>query len=159
MDFGRDFSAQAREEWRGIKLANTGQNLTFLEWRKCQLQFEFAADRVDDKNDREEFVMLYDQLSPFWQEKVIKAEKSRPEGQNWVRISTGGNLSKEDLHEFLHCHGIQNSNVQKRDNFFLVHCTNPRKRLEGISTKWGNIASECPAGNPQSHSIDRTRNF
>ncbi len=149
MDFGRDFSAQAREEWRGIiKLANAGQNLTFLEWQKFQLQFEVAADRVDDKNDREEFDMLYDQLSPFWQEKVVKAEKSRLEGQNWVRISTGGHFSKEDLLEFLHCHGIRNTNVQKRDNFFLVHYQR-RKRLDGTSTKWGNIGSECPAVNPQ----------
>jgi hypothetical protein len=40
MDCGRDFSAQAREEWWGIKLANAGQNLTFLEWRKFPLEFE-----------------------------------------------------------------------------------------------------------------------
>ncbi len=76
--------------------------------------------------------MLYDQLSPLWQEKVIKAEKSRPEGQNWVRISTGGNLSKKDLLEFLHCHNIQNTNVQKRDNFFLVHCTNEENALRAL---------------------------
>jgi hypothetical protein len=49
MDFGRDFSAQAMEECRGIKLANAGQNLTFLEWRKFQLQIKIVADRVDDK--------------------------------------------------------------------------------------------------------------
>ncbi len=45
---------------------------------------------MDDKDDREEYDLLLDQLSLIWQEKIIKAEKTRPEGQNWVLFSSVG---------------------------------------------------------------------
>ncbi len=65
IDFGRYFSAQAREEWRGIKFANAGQNLTFLERRKFQLQFEIAADRVDDKTIGKNLICFMTSSRPF----------------------------------------------------------------------------------------------
>ena len=68
-DFGKDFSAQAREEWVSVVLQNNGRNLTAKEWRTFQLQFEIAAVRVEDKGEREEYEMLYNQLSAYWQEK------------------------------------------------------------------------------------------
>jgi hypothetical protein len=39
---------------------------------------------------------------------------------------------KKDLLEFLHCHGIQNTNVQKADNFFLFHCSDPQNTLRAL---------------------------
>ncbi len=32
-DFGKDFSTQAREEWRSVVLQNNERNLTAKEWR------------------------------------------------------------------------------------------------------------------------------
>jgi hypothetical protein len=48
-DFARDFSKQAREEWRCVKLVKNGPNLTVKDWRSIQLQFDVAADRLEDK--------------------------------------------------------------------------------------------------------------
>ncbi len=82
IDFGWYFSAQAREDWLRVRLANDGQNLKFIEWLKFRLQFEVAASRVNDKDERKGYDLLFDQLSPVLPEKIIKAEKTRPEGQN-----------------------------------------------------------------------------
>ncbi len=42
-DFGKDFSTQARQEWRSVVLHNNGRKLTAKEWQTFQLQFEIAA--------------------------------------------------------------------------------------------------------------------
>ena len=47
-DFGKDFSSQAREEWRQIKL-NGGKNVTSKEWRMFRMQWEIAARRSRTK--------------------------------------------------------------------------------------------------------------
>ncbi len=78
-DFGKDFSAQARDEWRQVKLTNWGRSLSVKEWRTFKVQWEVAAMRVDDKTEKEEYEMLYDQLSSYWQEKVVKEEKTQKE--------------------------------------------------------------------------------
>jgi len=57
-DFGKDFSTQAREEWRAVKLTNAGRHMTSKDWRQFQLQFEIAAERVDDKGEKEEYDLL-----------------------------------------------------------------------------------------------------
>jgi hypothetical protein len=49
-DFGKDFSAQARDEWREVKLTNCWRSLTVKEWRTLRVQWEVAAMRVDDKS-------------------------------------------------------------------------------------------------------------
>ncbi len=33
--------------------------------------------RVDDKSEKEEYELLYDQLSSYWQEKVVKKKEPR----------------------------------------------------------------------------------
>ncbi len=62
-DFVKDISTQAREEWRSVILQNNGWNVSAKEWRTFQLQFDIAAERVEDKGEREEYEMLYNQLS------------------------------------------------------------------------------------------------
>jgi hypothetical protein len=61
-DFGKDFSAQSRDEWRAVKLTNWGKFLTVKEWRTFHRQFETAADRVLDKGEHEAYDLLFDQL-------------------------------------------------------------------------------------------------
>ncbi len=50
-DFVKDFSPQAREEWRSVVLHNNERNLTAKEWR---WKFEISAERVEDKGERDE---------------------------------------------------------------------------------------------------------
>ncbi len=76
-DFGKDFSAQARDEWRHVKLTNWGRNLSVKEWRTFKIQGEVAAMRVEDKSEKEEYEMLYEQLSSYWQEKMVKEESTQ----------------------------------------------------------------------------------
>ena len=76
-DFGKDFSAQLREEWRSVKLTYWGKGLAAKEWRTFQQQFETAADRVLDKREREVYDLLFDQLSGYRQEKVVKEERTQ----------------------------------------------------------------------------------
>jgi hypothetical protein len=76
-DFGKDFSAQSRDEWRAVKLTNCGKSLTAKEWRTFQQRFETAADRFLDKGEREAYYLLFDQLSGYWQEKVVKEERTQ----------------------------------------------------------------------------------
>ncbi len=59
-DFGKDFSSQARDKWRQVKLTNWGRSLSVKEWRTFKVQWEVAAMRVDDKGEKEEYEMLYE---------------------------------------------------------------------------------------------------
>ena len=123
-DFGKDFSAQAREEWRSVVLQNNGRNLTAKEWRTFQLQFEIAAERVEDKGEREEYEMLYNQLSAYWQEKVVKEERYKTENQNWVRISSLGNLRRGDFMQLLNNSGAEYTDIKEKGNGYLVKLKN-----------------------------------
>ena len=87
-DFGKDYALQAREEWAAIRLRTApNATLTSRDWRTFQQQFELAASRVKYKGDREEYDMLFRQLSPYWQERVIREETTKAEGKEWVRIT------------------------------------------------------------------------
>ncbi len=33
--------------------------------------------RLEDKREKEEYELLYDQLSSYWQEKVVKEERTK----------------------------------------------------------------------------------
>ncbi len=54
-DFGKDFSSQARDELRQVKLTNWGRSLLVKEWRTFKVQWEVEAMRVDDKSEKEEY--------------------------------------------------------------------------------------------------------
>jgi hypothetical protein len=57
-DFGKDFSAQSRDEWRQVKLTNWGRSLSVKGWRTLKVQWEVAAMTFDDNS--EEYEMQYD---------------------------------------------------------------------------------------------------
>ncbi len=66
-DFGEDVSAQARDEWRQVKFTNWGRSQSVKEWRIFKVQWEVAAMRVEDKSEKEDYELLYGQLSSYWQ--------------------------------------------------------------------------------------------
>jgi hypothetical protein len=140
-DFGKDFSIQAREEWRAVRLEQRGRHLTAKEWRDFQLKFEVAAERVEDKGDREEYELLYAELPSRWQEKVLKEEATRSDGQNWVRVTGSGStvLSQEDIQDFLVDQGIRYSSIKEKGVGFLVKLRNSEEtqktlRLDGSTS-------------------------
>jgi hypothetical protein len=133
-DFGKDFSAQARVEWRQVKLTNWGRSLSVKEWRTFKVQLEVAAMRVEDKSEKEEYELLYDQLSSYWQEKVVKEERTQKEHKYWVRMGTVKGLKIRDLMDLLEEEELKYQRVveQGKGSIFNVTTT---KRYPGHS-KW-----------------------
>ncbi len=56
-----------------------------------------AAMRVENKGDKEEYEMLYAQLSTYRQEKVVKEERTQKEHKYWVRMGTTKGLIRRDV--------------------------------------------------------------
>ena len=143
-DFGRDCAMQAREEWAAVQLHHGGSPLTSKDWRTFQQKFEIAASRVEDKGEREEYDMLFKQLSSTWREKIIKMENSQQEGKNWYRVTASGELSRTELEQFLEYQEIEFQRVEKRGTSFLVKVENAREggkllRLHGETHDHGTI--------------------
>ncbi len=57
--------------------------------------------RVKDKSEKEEYEMLYVQLSSYWQEKVVKEERTQKEHKYWVRMGTVKGLKRRELMDLL----------------------------------------------------------
>ncbi len=57
--------------------------------------------RVDEKSEKEQYELLYNQLSSYWQEKVVKEERTQKEHKNWVRMGTLKGLKRRDLMDLL----------------------------------------------------------
>ena len=131
-DFGKDFSAQSRDEWRAVKLTKWGKSLTAKEWRTFQQQFETAADRVLDKGKREAYDLLFDQLSGYWQEKVVKEERTQKGNKFWVRFGTVRGLKRRELMEILESADVKYESIKEQSNGFLVKCEDEREAQQAI---------------------------
>ncbi len=116
-DFGKDFSAQSRDEWRAVKLTNWGKRLTAKEWRTFQQQFETAADRFLDKDEREAYDLLFDQLSGYLQEKVVKEERTQRGNKFWVRFGTVRGLKRRELIEIWESADVKYESIKKEQRF------------------------------------------
>jgi hypothetical protein len=125
-----------------VVLHNNGRNLTAKEWRTFQLQFEIAAERVEDKGEREEYEMLYNQLSAHWQEKVVKEEKHRSENQNWVRVAALGNLRRGDFMQLFEEEGIEYTDIKEKGNGYLVKLRNEWETQKMLELS-GEIVGRC----------------
>ncbi len=112
------------------------------EWRTFQLQFEISAESVEDKGEREEYEMLYNQLSAHWQENVVKEEIHRSEKQNWVRVAALGHLRRGDFMQFLEEEEIEYTYIKEKGNGFLVKLRNEweTKKILELS---GEIVGRC----------------
>ncbi len=105
--------------------------MTFCERGNFKLQFEVSASKVDDKDDREGCDLLHDQLSPIWQEKIIKVEKTRTEGQNCVLFSSVV-LSITNLMRILEAENIRYNTTSEKGKNFLVQCIDPTNTLKAL---------------------------
>ncbi len=106
-DFRKDFSAQSRDEWRAMELTNWGKSLTAKEWRTFQQQFETAADRVLEKREREAYNLLFNQLSGYWREKVVKEEKTQRGNKFCVCFGTIRGLKRREVIDILEEAGVK----------------------------------------------------
>ena len=127
-DFGKDYNIQAREEWAAVRLEIAGNSLSIKDWRTFQQKFEVAASRVEDKTEREEYDMLFKQLSSKWQEKIIKQENTNKENKDWVRIGCHSSISEEEVADFLDNVGVDNLRIERKSNGIL------KKNVK--STQW-----------------------
>jgi hypothetical protein len=123
-DFGKDFSAQTRDEWRQVKLTNWGRSLSVKEWRTFKVQWEVAAMRVEDKREKEEYELLYDQLSSYWQEKMVKKERTQKEHKYCLRIGRVKGLKRRDLMDLLDEEELKYQRVVEQGNWFNIQCNN-----------------------------------
>ncbi len=88
------------------------------------MQWEVAAFRVEDKSEKEEYEMLYDQLSSYLQEKVVKEERTQKEHKYWVRMGTTKGLKRSDLMDLLHEEELKYQRVIEQGNGFNIQCDN-----------------------------------
>ncbi len=78
--------------------------------------------RVEDKSEKEEYKLLYDQLSSYWQEKVVKEERTKMEHKYWVRMGTLKGLKRRDLMDLLEEEGLKYQRVVEQGNGFNIQC-------------------------------------
>ncbi len=74
-----------------------GGSLSFKEWRTFKVQWEVAEMRLEDKSKKEKYEFFYDQLSSYWQIKVVKEERTQKEHKYWVIMGTVKGLKRGDL--------------------------------------------------------------
>ena len=94
------------------------------------MEFELRKGRVDDWTDREEYDLLYNQLSDHWKMQIAKEEKTRQKQQFWVKITNlDDRVEVVELQNFLQSGGIgMVKEIQKIPNGFLVDCGNLERR-------------------------------
>ncbi len=76
MSLAKIFQPNRGTNYGQSNFTNWGKSLTAKELRTFQQQFETAEDRVLDKGEREAYDLLFDQLSGYWQKKVVKEERT-----------------------------------------------------------------------------------
>ena len=120
--FGQDSSGQARQAWKNVRLNVKGGALDWGTWRDFREQFELAGDRVEDKSEKEEFDLLYQQLPIFWQEKIVRDAQRRPEGRHWLKISAIPGLTSDCVEDLLKGSGIAFRKVKDSQSGFSIQC-------------------------------------
>ncbi len=83
--------------------------------------------RVDDKSGKEEYAMLYDQHSSYWQEKVVKEERTQKEHKYWVRMGTTKGLKSRVLMDLLHKEELKYQRVIEQGTGSTSNVTTTRK--------------------------------
>ena len=92
-EFGGDRTKKQRDLWHHVKL-NQDPPLTLKKWQQFRVDFELRRGRVDDWTEREEYDLIFNQLSDFWKMQVAKEEKSMQKatilGENGQHGGGGG---------------------------------------------------------------------
>ena len=101
------------------------------------MQREIAARSFEEKGDRKELDMLFEQLSPYWQQKVVKEESRQNELKHWVRMSTNRGLSQRQLTTLLKKEELGYQQVAAIGTGFNVQCNNEEEvtsalEMEGL---------------------------
>ena len=139
--FGQDASGQTRQAWRNVQLRLKGGQLEINGWRDFQQQFELAASRVDDKGEREEFDLVYKQLPPFWQDKIVKDQQRKDQSKYWVRIGALPGFTMECLEDLLKQEDIKYRSIQTTHNGFNVQGKNEVAQDKLLALTGGTIGS------------------
>ncbi len=68
--------------------------------------------------------MLYNQLSSYWQEKVVKEERTQKEHKYLVRMGAVKGLKRRDLMDLLDEEDLKYQRVVEQGNGFNIQCDN-----------------------------------
>ena len=116
-----------------------GGQLEINGWRDFQQQFELAASRVDDKGEREECDVLFKQLPPFWQDRIMRDQERKDRSKYWVRIGALPGLTRECLEDLLKTEGIKYRTIQTTHNGFNVQGKNEAAQDRLLALAGGTI--------------------
>ena len=133
--FGRGFSDEARKDWQNVRLNIKGNGLTAQDWRAFEAEFLLLASRVDDKGEREEFELIFGQLPPLWQDKIVRVSRKRLGSKNWVRLQTTSILDQSEFKKFLLSISVPFLQMETVFQGFRIQCSteNGKDRLLKLS--------------------------
>ena len=120
-----------------------------LDWntfRDFQEQSKLAGDRVEDKREREEFDLLYQNLPLYWQEKVVRDAQRRPEGRYWIRFGAIPGLTKECAEDLLDASNIRYKTVKEGQSGFNIQCLDERGEDQVLQLQGGTIEGHKKGG-------------
>ena len=98
-----------------------------------------ASSRVDDKGEIEEFDVLYKQLPPFWQDRIVKNQQRKDQSKYWVRIGALPGLTTECLEDLLKQEEIKYRTIQTTHNGFNVQGKNEAAQDKLLALAGGRI--------------------
>ncbi len=89
--------------------------------------------RVLGKGEREAYDLLFDQLSGYWQEKVMKEERKQRGNKFWVRFGTVRSLKRRELMEIWENADLKYESSMEHSSSFLVKCEDVREAQHVIT--------------------------
>ena len=135
-----------------------GNRLDWNTFRDFQEQFELAGDRVEEKREREEFDLLYQNLNLYWQEKVVRDAQRRPEERYWLRFGAIPGLTKECVEDLLDASNIRYKTVKEGQSGFNIQCHDERGEDQVLQLQGGTIEGQKKGGT-HTHAIRDRRNI
>ncbi len=75
---------------------------------------------------------MFDHLSGYWHQKVVKEERTQRGNKFWVRFSTVLGLKSRELMEILESADVKYESIKEQRNGFLVKCEDERDAQQAI---------------------------
>ena len=88
-----------RNEWRKVK---PKLPLSVESWRAFEKEFELARSKVEDSTEQEARDLIFSQLPPDWQQKVVEEDCKRIDRSSLeVKVTQVPTMGEEELREDL----------------------------------------------------------
>lgn len=94
--FLRDARAIHRQNWRAVKLTPNGK-VTLQDWLKFQAIYTSKRVLVEDWSDAEDQQLVFSQVPPGLQAKVLTETRKRRNDKSWVRVVFPSSMSLPEV--------------------------------------------------------------